>query len=93
MPRYYENKLYIATNRGLFFRPLNRAESEFSSVSGLLPELELRNREWGLFVGHDRGSFIKWRVSDSSGVIYQVGHTEVLIETPYLWVHMMGYTY
>jgi len=31
----YQNKLYIASNRGLFFRPLNREESEFSSVSGL----------------------------------------------------------
>ena len=55
----YQNKLYIATNRGLFFRPINRAESEFSSVSGLSGQnwnLEIVNGV--LFVGHDRGSFI-----------------------------------
>lgn len=55
----YQNKLYIATNRGLFFRPLNRPESEFSSVSGLSGQnwnLEIVNGV--LFVGHDRGSFI-----------------------------------
>lgn len=55
----YQNKLYIATNRGLFFRPLNRAESEFSSVnvlSGQNWNLEIVNGV--LFVGHDRGSFI-----------------------------------
>ncbi|MBN10553.1 MAG: hypothetical protein CMC80_03370 [Flavobacteriaceae bacterium] len=55
----YQNKLYIASNRGLFFRPLNREESEFSSVSGLSGQnwnLEIVNGL--LFVGHDRGSFI-----------------------------------
>ena len=55
----YQNKLYIATNRGLFFRPLNRADSVFSSVSGLSGQnwnLEIVNGV--LFVGHDRGSFI-----------------------------------
>ena len=55
----YQNNLYIATNRGLFFRPINRTESEFSSVSGLSGQnwnLEIVNGV--LFVGHDRGSFI-----------------------------------
>ena len=55
----YQNKLFIATNRGLFFRPLNRQEPEFYSVSGLSGQnwnLEIVNGV--LFVGHDRGSFI-----------------------------------
>ena len=55
----YQNKLYIATNRGLFFRPINSTESEFSSLSGLSGQnwnLEIVNGV--LFVGHDRGSFI-----------------------------------
>ena len=55
----YQNKLFIATNRGLFFRPLNRQEAEFYSVSGLSGQnwnLEIVNGV--LFVGHDRGSFI-----------------------------------
>ena len=55
----YQNKLFIATNRGLFFRPFNRKEPEFYSVSGLSGQnwnLEIVNGV--LFVGHDRGSFI-----------------------------------
>ena len=31
----YQNNLYIATNRGLFFRTFNSPESEFSMVCGL----------------------------------------------------------
>lgn len=55
----FQNKLYIATNRGLFFRPVNGQESIFSSVSGLSGQnwnLEIVNGV--LFVGHDRGTFI-----------------------------------
>jgi AraC family chitin signaling transcriptional activator len=55
----FQNKLFIATNRGLFFRPLNPQEPEFYSVSGLSGQnwnLEIVNGV--LFVGHDRGSFI-----------------------------------
>ena len=55
----YQNNLYIATNRGLFFRPLNRPESEFSLVSGLSGQnWNLEIVDGVLFVGHDRGSFI-----------------------------------
>lgn len=55
----FQNKLYIATNRGLFFRTLNSSESEFSLVSGLSGQnwnLEIVNGI--LFVSHDRGTFI-----------------------------------
>ena len=55
----YQNNLYIATNRGLFFRTFNSPESEFSLVSGLSGQnwnLEIVNDL--LFVGHDRGTFI-----------------------------------
>ena len=55
----FQNKLYIATNRGLFFRPLNRPNLDFTSVSGLFGQnwnLEIVNGV--LFVGHDRGTFI-----------------------------------
>ena len=55
----YQNNLYIATNRGLFFRTFNSPESEFSMVSGLSGQnwnLEIVNDL--LFVGHDRGTFI-----------------------------------
>ncbi len=55
----FQNKLYIATNRGLFFRSLNYPESEFSFVKGLSGQnwnLEIVNGV--LFVGHDRGTFI-----------------------------------
>ena len=55
----FQNKLYIATNRGLFFRTLNSSKSEFSLVSGLSGQnwnLEIVNGI--LFVSHDRGTFI-----------------------------------
>ncbi len=55
----FQNKLYIATNRGLFYRTLNFSDSEFSLVSGLSGQnwnLEIVNGV--LFVGHDRGTFI-----------------------------------
>ena len=62
----YQNKLYIASNRGLFFRPLDSPEQDFRSVLGLSGQnwdLELVNNI--LFVGHDRGTFI---VNDATAI-------------------------
>ena len=55
----HQNKLYIATNRGLFYRPLNYPESEFALVNGLSGQnWNLEIVSGFLFVGHDRGTFI-----------------------------------
>ncbi|MGB1941769.1 MAG: two-component regulator propeller domain-containing protein, partial [Flavobacteriaceae bacterium] len=54
----FQNMLYLATNRGLFYRPYNNPASEFKSISGLSGQnwnLEIVNGV--LFVGHDRGTF------------------------------------
>ena len=55
----FQNMLYLATNRGLFYRPYNNPASEFKSISGLSGQnwnLEIVNGV--LFVGHDRGTFV-----------------------------------
>jgi len=55
----YGDKIYIATNKGLFYRPADKFDSEHISVSGLSGQawnIEIVNDL--MLVGHDRGSFI-----------------------------------
>ena len=54
-----QNSLYLATNRGLFYRPINKPTATFESIKGLSGQnwnLEVINDV--LFVGHDRGTFL-----------------------------------
>lgn len=54
-----QNSLYLATNRGLFYRPINKPTATFESIKGLSGQnwnLEVINDV--LFVGHDRGTFM-----------------------------------
>lgn len=55
----FQDKLYVASNRGLFFRSFDNPDEKFKSIPGLSGQnwnLEIVNDV--LFVGHDRGSFI-----------------------------------
>ena len=55
----FQDKLYVASNRGLFFRSFDNPEARFKSIPGLSGQnwnLEIVNDV--LFVGHDRGTFI-----------------------------------
>ena len=55
----YGDKIYIATNKGLFYRLADKFDSEYISVSGLSGQawnIEIVNDL--MLVGHDRGSFI-----------------------------------
>ena len=55
----FQDKLYVASNRGLFFRSFDNPEEKFKSIPGLSGQnwnLEIVNDV--LFVGHDRGTFI-----------------------------------
>ena len=55
----YGDKIYIATNKGLFYRSADKFDSEYISVSGLSGQawnIEIVNDL--MLVGHDRGSFI-----------------------------------
>lgn len=55
----FQDKLYVASNRGLFFRSFDNPDEKFKSIPGLSGQnwnLEIVNDV--LFVGHDRGTFI-----------------------------------
>ena len=55
----FQDKLYVASNRGLFFRSFDNQEEKFKSIPGLSGQnwnLEIVNDV--LLVGHDRGTFI-----------------------------------
>ena len=54
----FQDKLYIASNRGLFFRSFDNPDEKFKPIPGLSGQnwnLEIVNDV--LFVGHDRGTF------------------------------------
>ena len=54
----FQDKLYVASNRGLFFRSFDNPDEKFKSIPGLSGQnwnLEIVNDV--LFVGHDRGTF------------------------------------
>ena len=54
----YQDKLYVASNRGLFFRSFDNPDEKFKPIPGLSGQnwnLEIVNDV--LFVGHDRGTF------------------------------------
>ena len=55
----FQDKLYVASNKGLFFRSFDKPEEKFKSIPGLSGQnwnLEIVNDV--LLVGHDRGTFI-----------------------------------
>jgi AraC family chitin signaling transcriptional activator len=55
----FNNRLYVASNRGLFYRSLNNPEANFKPINGLLGQnWNLEVVDGVLFCGHDMGTFV-----------------------------------